>query len=117
LQAQAALGVVPTMLAVVGWLALLGLALVRRRELLPLAFLPGIALAGYLWYTAHDLAPDGDVIKATYVLLTAPAWALAFAYALARLPRQAAVAAAALFAVSAVVDLGFLVYGGSLRFL
>jgi hypothetical protein len=84
---------------------------VRRRELLPVVLLPGIALAGFLWYTAHDLAPDGDVIKATYILTTAPAWALAFAYALWRLPRPLRLLAAAVLAVSALVDLRFLVYG------
>lgn len=117
LQAQSALGVVPTVLAVAGWLALLRLALARRRALLPLALLPGIALAGFLWYTARDLAPDGDVIKATYVLTTAPAWALAFAYALGRLPRRAGIAVGLLLAVSALVDLRFLVYGSPLGIL
>ena len=117
LQAQSALGVVPTVLAVGGWLLLLGLALVRRRDLLPLALLPGIALVGYLWYTAHDLSPDGDVIKATYIVSTAPVWALGFAYAFALLPRRAALGLGALLAVSALVDLRFLVYGSPLGFL
>jgi hypothetical protein len=117
LVAQSVLGVVPTALAVVGWLLLLWLALTRARDLLPVALLPGIALAGYVWYTAHDLAPDGDVIKATYIVSTAPAWAIGFALAFARLPRRAAVVVGAILAASAPVDLRFLVYGSPLGFL
>jgi hypothetical protein len=114
LRAQSALGIVPTVLAVAGWLLLLAAAAARRRELLPLALLPGIGLAGFLWYTAHDLAPDGDVIKATYILVTAPGWALGFAYALQRLPRRAALSVVALLVLSALIDLRFLVYGSPL---
>jgi hypothetical protein len=115
--AQSALGIVPTVLAVAGWLLLAWLALTRARELLPVALLPGVALAGYLWYTSHDLSRDGDVIKATYIVSTAPAWALAFACAFTRLPRRAALALGALLVVSALVDLRFLVYGSPLGFL
>ena len=79
--------------------------------------MPAVALAGYLWYTSHDLSRDGDVIKATYIVATAPAWALAFAYAFARLPRRAALALGAVLVVSALVDLRFLVYGSPLGFL
>jgi hypothetical protein len=117
LVAQSALGVVPTVLAFAGWLLLLGIAVRREPTLLPVALLPGIALAGFLWYTAHDLAPDGDVIKASYLLTTVPAWALGAALAFRRLPRGVAVAAAALLAVSALADVRFLVYGSPLGFL
>lgn len=117
LEAQAALGVVPTALAVAGWLALVVAALTRRRALLPAALLPGLGLAGFLWYTAHDLAPDGDVIKATYLLATVPGWALGFAFALSRVRGRPAVALAALLVVCALVDLRFLVYGSPLGIL
>jgi hypothetical protein len=54
--------------------------------------------------------PDGDVLKASYMLTTAPAWALAFGYAVDRLPRRMRFAVAALLAASALVALPFLLY-------
>ena len=119
LQAQSLLGVAPTLLAVGGWLLILAASL-RRRTLArapaqPLvALLPLAGLAGYLYFAVSYPTPDGDVLKATYLLTTAPAWALAFAYALDRLPRRALVPAAALLAASALADLRFLVYGSPL---
>lgn len=117
--AQSVLGVVPTILAFAGWFALLVLALRRRRELLPAVILPGLTLLAFLAYTARDLAPDGDVIKATYMLITAPMWALAFGYAVDRIAarRALAVPLAVLLVAAALVDLRFVVYGSPLGFL
>jgi hypothetical protein len=106
---QSILGLLPTVLAIAGWLVLL----VRSRRLparLPVALLPGLGLLGYLYFTVSYPTPDGDVLKASYMLTTAPAWALAFGYAVDRLPGRWRVAAAALLAASALASLPFLLY-------
>ena len=106
---QSILGLLPTVLAIAGWLVLL----VRSRRLparLPVALLPGLGLLGYLYFTVSYPTPDGDVLKASYMLTTAPAWALAFGYAVDRLPGRWRVAAAAVLAASALASLPFLLY-------
>ena len=51
------------------------------------------------------------MLKASYMLTTAPAWALAFGYAVDRLPRALrASSAAAMLAASALASLPFLLY-------
>jgi hypothetical protein len=86
---QMFLAIVPTLLLVGGWLALLWQALARgglRRtpERLLVALLPLAGLAGMLYFTVSYPTADGDVIKATYMLTTVPAWALCFGYGLDR---------------------------------
>lgn len=106
---QAFLGLLPTLLAVAGWLVLL----VRSRRVparLAAALLPGLGLLGYLYFTVSYPTPDGDVLKASYMLTAAPAWALAFGYAVDRLPGRLRPAAAAVLAASAIVSLPFLLY-------
>jgi hypothetical protein len=106
---QSILGFLPTLLAVAGWLVLL----VRSRGdpvRLPVALLPGLGLLGYLYFTVSYPTPDGDVLKASYMLTTAPAWALAFGYAIDRLPGRLRVAAATILAASALASLPFLLY-------
>src|SRR5207253_2925438 len=101
LTAQMLFGIVPTALALLGWLALLARSL-RRLDgafLLP-ALLPLAGLAGYLYFTIGWPTRDGDVLKPTNMLTTMPAWALCFGWAFERLGRSrwalAAVALAAL---------------------
>ena len=106
---QSILGLLPTVLAIAGWLVLL----VRSRRLparLAVALLPGLGLLGYLYFTVSYPTPDGDVLKASYMLTTAPAWALAFGYAVDRLPGRWRLAAAAFLAASALASLPFLLY-------
>jgi predicted small secreted protein len=106
---QSFLGLLPTLLAVVGWLVLL----VRSRRAPPrlvVVLLPGLGLLGYLYFTVSYPTPDGDVLKASYMLTTAPAWALAFGYGLDRLPRRLRLAAAVVLAASALAALPFLLY-------
>jgi drug/metabolite transporter (DMT)-like permease len=106
---QSILGLLPTVLAIAGWLVLL----VRSRRLparLPVALLPGLGLLGYLYFTVSYPTPDGDVLKASYMLTTAPAWALAFGYAVDRLPGRWRLAVAAFLAASALASLPFLLY-------
>ena len=106
---QSFLGLLPTLLAVVGWVLLL----VRSRRAPPrlaVALLPGLGLLGYLYFTVSYPTADGDVLKASYMLTTAPAWALAFGYALERIPGRFRVVVAGVLAASALVALPFLVY-------
>ena len=94
---------------VAGWLVLLVRSL-RAPPRLAVALLPGLGLLGYLYFTVSYPTPDGDVLKASYMLTTAPAWALAFGYALDRLPGRARPVVAGLLAASALAALPFLVY-------
>jgi hypothetical protein len=106
---QAFLGLLPTLLAVGGWPVLL----VRSWRIparLPVVLLPGLGLLGYLYFTVSYPTPDGDVLKASYMLTTAPAWALAFGYAVERLPGRWRLAAASILGASALVSLPFLLY-------
>jgi hypothetical protein len=106
---QAFLGLLPTLLAVGGWLVLL----VRSWRIparLPAVLLPGLGLLGYLYFTVSYPTPDGDVLKASYMLTTAPAWALAFGYAVDRLPGRWRPAAAVVLVGSALASLPFLLY-------
>jgi hypothetical protein len=109
LSLQSIVGILPTILAVVGWLALLAASL-RRPPRLAVALLPGLGLLGYLYFTVSYPTPDGDVLKASYMLTTAAAWALGFGYALARLRGRTAVLATGLLVLGAVAQLPFLVY-------
>jgi hypothetical protein len=106
---QSFLGLLPTLLALGGWIVLL----VRSRRIparFAAAVLPGLGLLGYLFFTVSYPTPDGDVLKASYMLTTAPAWALAFGYALDRLPRRLRLVIAGVLAASALVSLPFLLY-------
>ena len=109
LTAQMLFGIVPTALALLGWLALLARSL-RRLDgafLLP-ALLPLAGLAGYLYFTIGWPTRDGDVLKPTYMLTTMPAWALCFGFAVDRLGRKGLL----LVALAALL-LPFAVYKGS----
>jgi hypothetical protein len=106
---QSFLGLLPTLLALAGWIALL----IRSRRFparLPTVLLPGVGLLGFLYFTVSYPTPDGDVLKASYMLTTAPAWALAFGYGLERLPGRLRLAVAAILAASALASLPFLLY-------
>src|SRR4029078_6735662 len=106
---QSFLGLLPTLLAFVGWIVLLVRSLPSPPRL-RVALLPGLALLGYLYFTVSYPTADGDVLKAGYMLTTAPAWALAFGYGLDRLPGRARIVVACVLAASALVALPFLLY-------
>lgn len=113
MQDQNSIGLLPTALAIGGWALLIGRALRGRRELLVIAALPTVALFGYFYRSYQFLSTDGDLLKASYVLTTAPVWALGFAFAYEslsrfRLLRLGIVACLALFAV---LELRFMLYG------
>jgi hypothetical protein len=109
LQLQSVLGLLPTLVAVVGWILLLARSL-RRPPLLALALLPGIGMLGYLYFIVGYPTPDGDVLKGTYMLSTATGWAFGFAYALERLRGNWYTLALALLCICALLEVPFLVY-------
>jgi 4-amino-4-deoxy-L-arabinose transferase-like glycosyltransferase len=114
LKDQSYIGVVPTLLALAGWFGLLYVALRRRRELAPLALVPLFAVGGYLYRSYITLSHDGDVLKAIYAVNSAPVWALCFGLAtvwLASRSRLARYGMIVLFAVFAVLELRFTMYG------
>ena len=108
-ESQSILGFLPTVLAIVGWAVLLARS---RKDFarLPAALLPGLGILGYLYFTISYPTPDGDVLKASYMLTTAPAWALAFGYAVDRLPGRLRLVVVAILAASALASLPFLLY-------
>jgi hypothetical protein len=121
LKQQSELGLVPTLLALAGWGGMLVTALRRRAPaLLAAALLPLLGIFGYLYFTVSYPTPDGDVLKASYMLTTAPAWALAFGYAFDWVSGRGRLVRAALLLVtagSALLSIPFLVYGNPLGFL
>lgn len=114
LKDQNYIGVIPTILAVAGWLALCWLAFRRRRELVVLAVMPVFGVGGYLYRSWVALTHDGDLFKATYALNSVAVWSVAFGIAtvwLASRSRPARYGMAALFVLFAILELRFTMYG------
>ena len=116
---QSELGLAPTALALVGWLALL-IGSLRRGAFDParlaVGLVPLFGLLSFLYFTVSYPTPDGDVIKTAYMLVTVPGWALGFGLAVGALARNLLMTIAmGIFLVGLLVmDLGFLVFDGSL---
>jgi hypothetical protein len=106
---QSIIGLLPTLLAIVGWLAFARTSL-RRPPRLVVALVPLIGLLGLLYFTVGYPTNDGANIKTSYMLTTAGAWAIGFGYALDRLRGSAWRLTAALLVVCALVDVTFVVY-------
>jgi hypothetical protein len=114
---QNVVGLVPTVLAIAGWLVLLARSLWRRRaSRLLVGLLPLAGIAGYLYFTVSFPTPDGDVLKPTYMLTTLGAWGLCFAWAATTLAERRPRLVVGTLAVLAVVDLPFVLYKGALGF-
>jgi hypothetical protein len=114
LEDQSYIGVLPTLLAIAGWLALVGRAARRNRALAPLALVPLLTVGGYLYRSYVALTHDGDLLKAVYAVNSAPVWALGFGLATAWLgsrSRLARYGMIVLFAIFAVLELRFTMYG------
>jgi len=84
----------------------------RRVEKLLVALLPLAGIAGYLYFTVSYPTPDGDVLKPTYMLSTAGAWALCFGWLADRLGERAPRLVAGGLGVLAALVLPFLFYKG-----
>ena len=112
---QSALGLLPSALALVGLLALGGLALTRPREdvgRLVVVLPPVAAVLAVLYLAVAYPTPDGDTMKGTYALAAAPALALCFGFAVDQLARirVLGVALGVLLVASAIAMLPFLVW-------
>jgi hypothetical protein len=108
---QSLVGLLPTALAVSGWLMLLARARPRRPDTMLIALVPLSGLVLYTFVTISHPSADGDVLKGTYLLATTAGWAAGFTYAITRLPRRLLVATIVVLIVAAVVEVPYLVYG------
>ena len=110
---QMVVGIVPTLLAVAGWLLLLVRSL-RKRDAptLLVALLPLAGIAGYLYFTVSFPTADGDVLKPTYMLTTLGAWALCFGWAATTVARHRPRLIVVLLALLALLDVPFAIYRG-----
>src|SRR5205823_3733097 len=114
LSVQSVVGLLPTLLAVAGWLVLLLQALRRRlADRLLVGLLPLAGIAGYLFFTVSYPTPDGDVLKPTYMLSTVGAWALCFGWLADCLRARSPQLVAAGLGVLAALVLPFVVYKGA----
>jgi hypothetical protein len=116
LKQQTKVGILPTLLALAGWLMLWGIAIRRRAEgvaLIPLLLLPLLAVGAVFWRAYATPTPDGNLIKAPYALTSVPIWALGFGVALDWLSRRRIIGLglAVTFLVLGVLTLRFNVYG------
>lgn len=114
LKDQSYIGIIPTILAIAGWLWMCVATFRGRPELIVLSIFPVLAVGGYLYRAWLLLSRDGDLIKATYAIATVPVWALGFGLAsgwLAARSRNLRVAMLVLFGVFAVLELRFMMYG------
>jgi Dolichyl-phosphate-mannose-protein mannosyltransferase len=109
LELQSVVGVLPTVLAVAGWVALLLASLRSPPRLVP-ALLPLLGLAGYVTFTVSYPSNDGDVLKATYMLGTTAGWAVGFGYAVDRLSGRLRRPVLALLGLCVLAELPFVVY-------
>jgi hypothetical protein len=114
---QNIVGLIPTALALIGWLVILARSL-RRLDAprLLVGLLPLAGIAGYLYFTVSFPTPDGDVIKPTYMLTTLGAWALCFAWAATKLGERSPRLVVGTLALLAVIDLPFVIYKGAVGF-
>jgi hypothetical protein len=106
---QSMLGLLPTLLALAGWLLFARTSL-RDRAGLAVALLPPLGIVGYLYFAVAYWTKDGDLLKATYLLTTAAGWAIGFGYALDRLRGVTWRLAVVALVVVAVAELPFLLY-------
>lgn len=118
LATQSFVGLVPSALALAGWLALLALGVARprmRAQQILLVLLPLLALGGFVYYASNQVTPDGDTIKGIFLLTATPAWALCFGFALDRLARgRAAAPLVVVLVLLALADLRFAFDGSPL---
>lgn len=90
LAAQSWIGLLPTVLALAGWLALVVRVFVRRASAALYALvvaLPAAAFGGLVYYASGVVTPDGDTLKPIFMFAGAPGWALGFGFALDALVR------------------------------
>jgi hypothetical protein len=113
---QSIVGLPLTALALAGLLAFAALALSRWRaapERLVAALVPIVGLAAVLYYATRSYRPDGDTVKALFLLPAVPFWALSFGFALDVLverSRRVGLVVGAVLALCLLVSLSFGTY-------
>jgi hypothetical protein len=113
---QSVVGLPLTFVAGAGWLALIGLAVVRRREhpaRLLVVLMPAAAVAAVLFYAFQAPHPDGDTVKSLFLLPAVPAWALCFGFAVDVLlsrSRRIGIPVAVVLAACAIVSLAYVTF-------
>ena len=113
---QSIVGLPLTALALAGWFALAALAASRWRaapERLVVALAPLVGLAAVVYYATRSHRPDGDTVKALFLLPAVPFWAISFGFAvdvLVERSRRVGFAVLAVLAVCLLVSLGFGTY-------
>lgn len=110
---QAVVGIVPSLLALAGMVALALLAVARRSTAIGLLPLTALAVAAaYTLFAVLYPSTDGDTIKGTYLLMALPAASVGLAFvvdALRPQNRAAAVVTAGAVALFVAVQLPFLI--------
>jgi hypothetical protein len=110
---QAVAGVPFTLLAIVGWLALLTFSIRRPSDepaRLLVSLLPVAALVGVLYFATAYPTTDGDTGKGSFMLTAVPAWAACFGFAFDGITRRSPrllVPLAIVLALATVVSLRF----------
>jgi hypothetical protein len=110
---QSLAGVAPSVVAVGGWVAVARLALGRLRDhaaWIPTLLFPPLALVGCLYYATKAPTPDGDTVKALFLLPAIPAVAVCFGFALDVLLRRGPVVRAVTALVTAACALACIEY-------
>ena len=110
---QAVIGIVPSVLALAGIVALALLAVARRSAAIGLLPLSALAVAGaYALFAVLYPSTDGDTIKGTYLLMALPAASVGLAFvvdALRPRTRAATAVTAAVVALFVAAQLPFLI--------
>ena len=113
---QSIVGLPLTTFALAGWLAFAALALSRWREAperLIVALSPLVGLAAVVFYVTRSYRPDGDTVKALFLLPAVPFWALSFGFAvdvLVERSRRAGVVLLPLLGLCLLVSLAYGTY-------
>jgi hypothetical protein len=113
---QSIVGIIPTLLALMGAVGLTVEAIRRRRRPLAIVLTAASLVAfSFLWFLINDPKVDGDNIKSLYILDLVPAVALSTAWALDWVRRHSnrllLIGLLAWLAATAFYDFSFLVLG------
>ena len=113
---QSIVGLPLTALALAGWFAFVALTASRWREAperLVAALVPLVGLAAVVYYATRSYRPDGDTVKALFLLPAVPFWALSFGFAvdvLVERSRRVGLVVLAILALCLLVSLSFGTY-------
>ena len=113
---QSIVGLPLTALALAGWFAFAALTASRWREAperIILALAPLVGLIAVVYYVTRSFRPDGDTVKALFLLPAVPFWALSFGFAadvLIERSRRLGLVVLALLGLCLLIALSFGIY-------